>query len=79
MFHNPETNLNNAQLVFTTHETSMLSQEVFRRDQIWFCEKDEGQATELIPLSDFSPRENRENLEMSYLAGCYGACRISEN
>ncbi len=73
LFHNPETNPNNAQLVFTTHETSILSQEVFRRDQIWFCEKDEGQATELIPLSDFSPRKGRENLELSYLAGCYGA------
>jgi len=73
LFHNPETNPNDAQLVFTTHETSILSQEVFRRDQIWFCEKDEGQATELIPLTDFSPRKKRENLEMSYLAGRYGA------
>ncbi|VAX03987.1 FIG00486859: hypothetical protein [hydrothermal vent metagenome] len=73
LFHNPETNPNNAQLVFTTHETSILSQEVFRRDQIWFCEKDEGQASELIPLSDFSPRKGRENLELSYLAGRYGA------
>ncbi|MBN4079238.1 ATP-binding protein [Beggiatoa alba] len=73
LFHSPETNPNNAQLVFTTHETSILSQEVFRRDQIWFCEKDGGQATEVIPLSDFSPRKNRENLEMSYLAGRYGA------
>ncbi|VAW90385.1 FIG00486859: hypothetical protein [hydrothermal vent metagenome] len=73
LFHNPETNPNNAQLVFTTHETSILSQEVFRRDQIWFCEKDEKQATELIPLTDFSPRKNRENLEISYLAGRYGA------
>ena len=73
LFHNPETNPNNAQLVFTTHETSILSQEVFRRDQIWFCEKNEGQATELIPLTDFSPRKTRENLEMSYLAGRYGA------
>lgn len=73
LFHNPDTNPNNAQLVFTTHETSILSQEVFRRDQVWFCEKDEGQATELIPLADFKPRKNRENLEMSYLAGRYGA------
>jgi len=73
LFHSPETNPNNAQLVFTTHETSILSQEVFRRDQVWFCEKDEGQATELIPLTDFSPRKGREDLEMSYLAGRYGA------
>lgn len=73
LFHNPETNPNNAQLVFTTHETSILSQEVFRRDQIWFCEKDESLATQLVPLTDFSPRKGRENLELSYLAGRYGA------
>ena len=73
LFHSPETNPKNAQLVFTTHETSILSQEVFRRDQIWFCEKNDMLATELIPLSDFSPRKGRENLEMSYLAGRYGA------
>lgn len=73
LFHNPATNPNNAQLVFTTHETSILSQEVFRRDQIWFCEKDDSLATALIPLTDFSPRKGRENLELSYLAGRYGA------
>lgn len=73
LFHSPETNPNNAQLVFTTHETSILSQEVFRRDQIWFCEKDDSLATALIPLTDFSPRKGRENLELSYLAGRYGA------
>ena len=73
LFHSAETNPKNAQLVFTTHETSILSQEVFRRDQIWFCEKNDMLATQLIPLSDFSPRKGRENLEMSYLAGRYGA------
>ena len=73
LFHSAETNPKNAQLVFTTHETSILNQEVFRRDQIWFCEKDESKATRLYPLSDFSPRKDRENLEMSYLAGRYGA------
>ena len=73
LFHSAETNPNNAQLVFTTHETSILSQEVFRRDQIWFCEKDDLSATELTPLTDFSPRKGRENLELSYLSGCYGA------
>lgn len=73
LFHNNETNPNNAQLVFTTHETSILNQEVFRRDQIWFCEKDEDQATALYPLTDFSPRKGRENLELAYLSGRYGA------
>ncbi len=73
LFHNNETNPNNAQLVFTTHETSILNQEVFRRDQIWFCEKDKEQATALYPLTDFSPRKGRENLEHAYLSGRYGA------
>jgi len=73
LFHNNETNPKNAQLVFTTHETSILSQDIFRRDQIWFCEKDKDQATKLYPLTDFSPRKGRENIEASYLAGRYGA------
>lgn len=73
LFHSNETNPNNAQLIFTTHETSILNQEVFRRDQIWFCEKDSEQATVLYPLTDFSPRKGRENLELAYLSGRYGA------
>ncbi|MFA5985516.1 MAG: ATP-binding protein [Methylococcaceae bacterium] len=73
LFHNVKNNPNNAQLIFTTHETSILNQDVFRRDQIWFCEKDKEQATKIYPLTDFSPRKDRENLEASYLAGRYGA------
>ena len=73
LFHSNKTNPNNAQMVFTTHETAILNQEVFRRDQIWFCEKDERQATVLYPLTDFSPRKGRENLEAGYLSGRYGA------
>ena len=73
LFHDDETNPKNAQLVFTTHETSILNQEVFRRDQIWFCEKDDQQATTLYPLTDFRPRKGRENLELAYLSGRYGA------
>lgn len=73
LFHSDETNPNNAQLVFTTHETTILNQEVFRRDQIWFCEKGDNHATSVYPLTDFSPRKGRENLELSYLAGRYGA------
>jgi len=79
LFHNKKTNPKNAQLVFTTHETSILNQEVFRRDQIWFCEKDGNKATRLYPLTDFSPRKNRENLEASYLAGRYGALPYLRN
>lgn len=73
LFHNPETNPKNAQLIFTTHDTSILNQEVFRRDQIWFCEKNSHKATTVYPLTDFSPRKGVENLERGYLSGRYGA------
>ncbi len=73
LFNNSKTNPKNAQLIFTTHETSILNQDVFRRDQVWFCEKDKSQATSLYPLTDFSPRKDRENIEMGYLSGRYGA------
>lgn len=79
LFHNSETNPKNAQLVFTTHETSILNQDVFRRDQIWFCEKNKSHATDLYPLTDFSPRKGRENLEMTYLSGRYGALPFVKN
>jgi len=72
MFHNNDLNKSNAQLIFTTHETSVLSQETFRRDQIWFCEKQD-RATTLYPLTDFSPRKGVEDLEKGYLSGRYGA------
>ncbi len=72
LFHSDETNPNNAQLIFTTHETTILTNEVFRRDQVWFCEKDESRSTQLFPLTDFSPR-GRDNLEMAYLSGRFGA------
>jgi len=73
LFHDPVRNSRNAQLIFTTHETSILNQEVMRRDQIWFCERDRDQAAHIYPLTDFSPRKGRENLELAYLSGRYGA------
>ncbi len=79
LFHNEKTNPNNAQLFFTTHETSILNQAVFRRDQVWFCEKDKRNATQLFPLTDFSPRKGRENLEAGYLSGRYGALPYIES
>lgn len=79
LFHSNKTNPKNAQLIFTTHETSILNQEVFRRDQIWFCEKNKYQETSIYPLTDFSPRKERENLELSYLSGRYGALPFIKN
>jgi uncharacterized protein len=72
LFQNPVVNQKGAQLIFTTHDTSLLDPDLFRRDQIWFVEKDRDQASKLYPLSDFSPRKN-EALERGYLMGRYGA------
>ncbi len=72
MFHDSKVNNKGAQLIFVTHETSLLSQEIFRRDQVWFCEK-ENNATELFSLADFSVRKGAENVEKFYLSGRYGA------
>lgn len=72
LFHDPATNPKNAQLLFTTHDTSLLDANLFRRDQIWFVEKDEKSASHVYPLSDFSPRKD-EALERGYLKGRYGA------
>ena len=76
LFNSVEYNPKNAQLIFTTHETSVLDQDIFRRDQIWFCEKDENHATRLYSLLDFKPRKGYENLEAAYLAGRYGAVPV---
>ena len=73
-FNDRRTNPDNAQLIFTTHETAILSQQFMRRDQVWFCEKDSSdQKTRIYPLTDFHPRKGRENLEAAYLSGRYGA------
>ncbi len=59
-----------AQMIFTTHDVSVLSQEILRRDQVLLINK-ENQQTQLSPLSDFAVRQN-ESLEKGYLAGRYG-------
>ena len=78
MFQTPELNSNGAQLIFSTHDTSLLDHTLFRRDQIWFTEKDADQATCLYPLTDFSPRK-QEAWERGYLAGRYGAVPFFSN
>jgi AAA15 family ATPase/GTPase len=72
LFHGSDTNRNNGQLVFSTHNTSVLDRKIMRRDQIWFVEKDKENASILYPLSDFRPRKH-EALEKGYLQGRYGA------
>lgn len=78
LFNNPESNPNNAQLIFTTHDTHLLSQKMLRRDQIWFTEKDDREQTDLycltdIVLPDGSKPRNDSNYEKNYIAGRYGA------
>jgi len=75
LFNSPETNPNHAQLIFTTHDTSLLDSTLFRRDQIWFTSKDASGATDLYSLQDFSPRKG-EAFQKGYLAGRYGATPV---
>ncbi|MCG2746358.1 MAG: ATP-binding protein [Desulfobulbaceae bacterium] len=72
LINNSDTNKKNGQLIFSTHDTSILDQKLLRRDQIWFIEKDKFSSSRLYPLSDFSPRKG-EALEKGYLQGRYGA------
>lgn len=71
MFNNPDINKNKAQLIFTTHDTSLLDGEIFRPDQIWFTEKYKSM-TKLYSLVEFKPCED-ESLQKGYLKGRYGA------
>lgn len=75
LFGNKDTNPKQAQLIFTTHETSILTTDFIRRDQIWFCDKNAQSATELYSLQEFSPRKS-DNIERSYLAGKFDAIPI---
>lgn len=73
LFHRPEVNTGGAQLIFTTHDTSLLdAYGLFRRDQVWFVEKKKDQSSGLYSLVEFSPRKN-EALERGYLQGRYGS------
>lgn len=75
LFQDPTTNPLGAQLVFTSHDASLLGrvdgEDVLKRDQVWFVEKDEYGETRLFALSEFKPRVG-ENHERRYLGGSYG-------
>lgn len=71
-FYDKNLNKNNAQLICNTHDTNLLNLDLFRRDEIWFTERNNASAsTEMYALSDFSPRKD-ENIEKAYLLGRYG-------
>lgn len=77
-FLNPKINVNHAQLIFTTHDTWQLSNQLLRRDEIWFTEKDEAGVSTLYSLADFVDEDGSrirkdESYEKNYLLGKYGA------
>lgn len=77
LFQSPVTNKNNAQLIFTSHDATLLGMldgnEVLHRDQVWFVEKGRDGASTLYPLAEFKPRKEGENRSRRYLLGSYGA------
>jgi len=75
IFNSSITNPFNGQLIFNTHDTNLLSSNLFRRDQIWFTEKNRYGAASLYSLSDFKTDVVRkdDNFEKNYINGKYGA------
>ncbi|MEU5434682.1 ATP-binding protein [Streptomyces sp. NPDC020719] len=75
LFQNPQTNPQGAQLIFTTHDASLLGrrdgEDILKRDQVWFVEKNEFGESSLYSLAEFKPRKE-ENRERRYLGGSYG-------
>tara|TARA_R110002050_G_C8923995_1_gene511583 strand:- start:709 stop:2067 length:1359 start_codon:yes stop_codon:yes gene_type:complete len=66
------------QLIFSTHESNLLDQEIFRQDEIWFAEKTNEGTTKLYPLSDFEVHHSK-NIQKGYLNGRYGAIPFTGN
>ena len=77
LFQSPMANLKKAQLVFTSHDATLLGsidgEDVLRRDEVWFTSKGDDGASELFPLAEFKPRRQGENRQKRYLNGSYGA------
>ena len=78
LFNDPETNPKNAQLIFATHDTNLLTYGQFRRDQIWFTEKDKFGATCLYSLVEYKEEDGTRvrkdrSFETDYIQGRYGA------
>lgn len=72
LFHSQDYNPHNAQLIFATHDTQLLNPRFFRRDQIWFTEKDSYGATDLYSLADFDLADDA-NFSRDYFQGRYNA------
>jgi len=79
LFH--DFNKKNAQLIFASHDTNLMDKDIFRRDQIWFVEKNQFGASELYSLSDFKSARVRKKtaFEKNYKEGKYGAIPYIES
>ena len=73
LFHDRRANKANAQLVFTTHNTSLMSSDLFRRDQVWFTQKRNDGATELVCLDEYGEVRGDTNFERWYRQGRFDA------
>ena len=82
LFHNSETNIGNGQLIYSTHDTVNLNKETFRRDEIWFAEKDNNGVSKIYSLSDYKidnvKVRNDATYNKDYLTGRYGAIPVLE-
>lgn len=87
LFHNSETNKGNGQLIYSTHDTVNLNKETFRRDEIWFAEKDKDGISEIYALSDYILEDDKNagkkvrndaTYNKDYLTGRYGAIPVLE-
>ncbi|MBK2256668.1 AAA family ATPase [Francisella philomiragia] len=80
IFNSDKLNKYNNQLIFTTHNTSLLAKGIFEREQIWFIDRNKDQESELYSLADFGERKSDSNsFEKRYLEGRYGAVPILDD
>jgi len=83
LFHNSETNKGNGQLIYSTHDTVNLNKDTFRRDEIWFAEKDKDGISTIYSLADYKINDvkvrNDATYNKDYLSGRYGAIPVLED
>ena len=79
LFNDPKINTGTGQILFTTHDTNLLDPSIMRRDQFYFTEKDENDATKLYSLADLKGIRNDADFAKQYLSGFYGALPVLGN
>jgi len=80
IFHSKKNNPNNAQLIFATHDVSLLDSNLFRRDQVWIAEKEYEGCSHYYPISDISGVRAYAPFEKHYMSGRFGGTPvINEN